>query len=105
MVPGCCSLVVPPTSRAAPGVVTPGMRTAAPWMLRAAGSTSSTSRVNTVCFVTLCTSTSGVTPDTVIVSSSVPTLMSALTVAVKFPVNSMPSRFTDAKPASAKVTV
>ena len=35
----------------------------------------------------------------------VPTRMSALTVAVKLPVNSMPSRFTDVKPASAKVTV
>ena len=63
--------------------------TAAAWMLCAAGSASSTSRVNTVCFVTLCTSTSGEAPDTVIVSSSAPTLRSALTVAVKLPVSSI----------------
>ena len=52
-------------------------------MLRAAGNASSISRVNTVCFVTLWTSTSGDAPDTVIVSSSAPTVMSAFTVAVK----------------------
>ena len=88
-----------------PEVVTPGISTAAAWMLRAAGSASITSRVITVCLVTLCTSTSGVAPDTVIVSSSAPTFRSALTVAVKFPVSSMPSRLNVLKPGSVNVTV
>src|SRR5688572_23541112 len=50
-----------------PETVTPGTITAADWMLWAAGSASSTSRVKTVCRVKLCTSTRGVAPDTVIV--------------------------------------
>ena len=79
--------------------------TAAAWMFRAAGSASMTSRVMTVCLVTLCTSTSGVAPETVIVSSSAPTFRSALTVAVNVPVSSIPSRFTALKPGSVNVTV
>ena len=41
-----------------------------------------TSRVMTRCCVTFCTSTAGASPVTVMVSSSAPTRMSALTVAV-----------------------
>ncbi len=64
-----------------------------------------TSRVMTVCLVTLCTSTSGVVPETVIVSSSAPTFRSAFTVAVNVPDSSIPSCFTALKPGSVNVTV
>ncbi len=53
----------------------------------------------------LCTSTIGDSPVTVIVSSSEPTLRSASTVAVNVPGRSMPSRRTDWKPVSVKLTV
>ena len=74
-------------------------------MLRGVGKVSSTSRVSTVCLVTDWTSTSGDDPDTVIVSSSDPTFMSAFTLAVKSVDSSIPSRFTVEKPGSVKVTV
>ena len=106
---GCCRPEVPPTSRplfpTSPEPVTPGVMTPAPSILCAAGSASSTSRVNTLCLVRLCTSTRGVAPATVIVSSSDPTFSSTLTLAVKSPINSMPSRFTVVKPGSVKVTL
>ena len=50
-------------------------------------------------------STIGVAPETVIVSSSAPTCMSAFTFAVNPVVSSMPSRLTALKPASVNVTV
>ena len=75
------------------------------WMLRPVGMASSTSRVMTVRAVMLCTSTIGDSAETVIVSSSAPTLSSALIVAVKSAVSSTPSRFTTLKPGSVKVTV
>jgi hypothetical protein len=53
---------------------------------------------------TLWTSTIGVSPLTVIVSSSAPTRRSALTVAVSCPSSSTPSRFTVLNPASVKVS-
>ena len=59
----------------------------------------------TCCRFALCTSTTGLSPVTVIVSSSEPTRRSAFTVAVNDPVSSMPSRFTVLKPASVNVTV
>ena len=52
---------------------------------------------------TLCVSTIGVSPVTVMVSSSAPTFMSALMFAVNAPVSSMPSRLTVLKPVSVKV--
>ena len=57
------------------------------------------------CCVALVTSTSGVAPVTVMVSSSWLTFSSASTVAVKLVRSSRASRFTVAKPASANVTV
>lgn len=75
------------------------------WILRPVGSMSSTSRVITVRAVMLCVSTIGDSPVTVTVSSIAPTFISALTVAVKFDVSSMPSRTTVEKPGSEKVTV
>ena len=55
--------------------------------------------------MTFCTSTTGVLPDTVIVSSTPPTFSSLFTVAVKFVVSSMPARLTELNPGSVKVTV
>ena len=57
-----------------------------------------------VCRLTLCVSTIGVSPVTVIVSASVPTFMSALIDAVNEPVSSTPSRFTVLNPVSENVT-
>ena len=58
-----------------------------------------------VCFcTTFCVSTIGLSPETVIVSSTEPTFMSALTFAVKAEVSSMPSRLTLLKPVSVNVT-
>ena len=59
----------------------------------------------TFCVLALWTSTTGVSPVTVIVSSSAPTRSSALTVATKVPVSSMPSRLTVENPGSVNVTV
>ncbi len=53
----------------------------------------------------LVTSMTGASPETVIVSETLPTLRSAFTVAMKLPVSSMPSRLTVVNPASVKVTV
>ena len=75
------------------------------WMLRPVGMTSMTSRVITVRVVMFCTSTTGVSPVTVIVSATAPTFRSALTFAVKSDVSSMPSRRTVVKPVSVNVTV
>ena len=50
-------------------------------------------------------STIGLAPVTVTVSSTAPTRSSALTVAVKPTVSSMPSRRTVENPGSVKVTV
>ena len=49
-------------------------------------------------------STTGVSPVTVIVSVTAPTLRSAFTVAVKLTFTSMASRLTVLKPASVNVT-
>ena len=50
-------------------------------------------------------STTGASPETVIVSSMAPTFISALTVAVKFAARTRPSFLTVWKPVSVKVTV
>ena len=95
---------VPPTSWLV--LVTPGMSTPIwPVDFMPAGIALSTSRVTTFCCVTFCTSTTDAWPDTVIVSSSDPTFMSALTDAVNAPVSSMPSRLTVLKPVSVNVTL
>ena len=52
-----------------------------------------------------CVSTIGDSAETVIVSSIAPTFRSALIVAVKSDVSSMPSRLTMLKPGSVNVTV
>ncbi len=50
-----------------------------------------------------CTSTIGDSPVTVMVSATSPTLMLALTDAVKEPVSSIPSRRTGPKPLSSNL--
>ena len=73
------------------------------WMLRPVGMVSSTSRVMTVRVVMFCTSTTGDSAETVIVSSTAPTFISPLIVAVKSDVSSIPSRLTVLKPGSVNV--
>ena len=75
-----------------------------PAAFRELGIAASTSLLTVCCFFALCTSTIGVSPVTVIVSSSAPTFRSALTVATNVPVSSMPSRLTVLKPGSVNVT-
>ena len=60
---------------------------------------------STVCLCAFCTSTTGVSPVTVIVSATAPTFISALTLAVNEPVSATPSRFTVLNPGRLKVTV
>src|SRR5688500_5776859 len=69
------------------------------------GSASRTSRSSTRCCRVLCTSTTGDSPVTVMVSSIPPTRRSALMRAVKLPDSSTPSRCTTAKPGNVNVTV
>jgi hypothetical protein len=68
------------------------------------GTVVSSSFVSVFCRLTLCTSTIGVSPVTVIVSVTWPTLSSAFTDATNVPVSSMPSRLTVLKPGSVNVT-
>src|ERR1043166_2775527 len=82
----------------------PGMSTAVAAHDLAVGTVVSTSLLSVVWRRTLWTSTIGVAPVTVIVSSREPTFMSAFTVATNEPVSSMPSRWTVLKPVSVNVT-
>src|SRR5436190_18689512 len=82
----------------------PGMSTAVAAHDRAVGTVVSVSLLKMVCRRTLCTSTMGVAPLTVIVSSTAPTFMSALIVATNAPLSSMPSRLTVLKPVSVNAT-
>ena len=72
-------------------------------MLRVVGSASSTSRATTCVFCALATSTSGVTPVTVTLSSIAPTRSSALIGTVTFDGSSTPSRTKVENPWSANV--
>ena len=71
----------------------------------AIGSVSRVSAVSTSCCTTFCTSTTGLAPVTVTVSSTPPTDSSTSTVAVKPAFSVIPSRMMVAKPGSVKVTV
>ena len=64
-----------------------------------------TSLLSVISRFAFCTSTTGLSPVTVIVSASEPTLSSALMVAVNVPVNSTPSRLNVLNPAKVNVTV
>ena len=69
------------------------------------GISSSVSRTKVFCVRTFRLSTTGVSPKTVTVSSTCPTFISALIVAVNDVVNSTPSRLKVLKPGSENVTV
>ena len=71
---------------------------------RAAGIAEIKSFDMTVCRLTLCVSTIGVSPVTVMVSASVPTFISALIDAVNEPLSSTASRLTVLNPVRANVT-
>ena len=83
----------------------PGCSAARLMPRRPVGMASTTSFVTTFWTLALRTSTSGVSPVTVMVSASAPTFISALTVATNDPLSSMPSRLKVLKPGSVKVTV
>ena len=82
-----------------------GMSIITPAVDRAAGIAAMRSLAIVTCRLTLCVSTTGVSPVTMMVSCTVPTVMSALIDAVKVPANSIPSRLTVLKPVRPKVTV
>ena len=81
-----------------------GIRTAVAAHDRAVGIDVNVSLSIVVCRRTLCVSTTGDSPVTVIVSATTPIFISAFTVAVNEPVNSIPSRLTMLKPVSVNVT-
>ena len=85
--------------------VTPGTSSMMPFQLLAAGVFATSSPLRICWRAAFCTSTTGVSPVTVIVSSSAPTFMSALICTVPEPASSMPSRLTVLKPVSENVTV
>ena len=97
--------MLPPTSWALPDpIVIPGVSAAKASSVLLVGTVSSASRV--ICFrvVVFCTSTTGLCPETVTVSSSAPMRISALTVAVKLAASSTPSRLNVLKEGSENVT-
>ena len=73
-------------------MITPGTSAAAVCAVRPVGTASRTSRLRTCDLAAVWMSTTGDEPETVTVSSSAPTVISALTVAVKFDGSSRPSR-------------
>ncbi len=94
----------PPTATPACDTFNPGIRDWSPAAFRELGMAAMMSRLIVCCTLTLWTSTTGDWPVTVIVSSSVPTVSSALTVATNVPVSSTPSRLTVLKPGNENVT-
>ena len=87
-----------------PVAVMPGIRFCRPSAFLEEGIAEMMSLVMICCVRALCTSTIGVSPVTVIVSSSAPTLKSAFTVATKFPDSSIPSRRTRLNPGNSNTT-
>ena len=86
-------------------VIVAGMSVMTPAYARAAGIDVTMSLLRTVCRFTLWVSMMGLSPVTVTDSSSDPTFMSALTVAVNEPFSSMPSRLKMVNPVNVKVTM
>jgi hypothetical protein len=84
-------------------VLIPGINAWIPLAVRELGMAASTSLLTVVCTRALWTSTTGVSPVTVIVSSRAPTLRSPLMVATNSPVSSMPSRLTVLNPGNVNV--
>ena len=97
--------IEPPTFCLTPVTSTAGVSAAKLTKLRSVGSWSIASRVAVDFCTTFCTSTIGLSPETVMVSVTPPTRISAPTLAVNDVVSSMPSRLTVLKPLSENVTV
>ena len=75
-----------------------------PAAVRELGMAARMSLLTVCCTFALCTSTTGVSPVTVIVSSRAPDLQVAIHRGHKRPVSSMPSRLTVLKPGNVNVT-
>ena len=84
--------------------LTPGVAFSNEPAARVAGNAAIWSLLSTVWRSVFWTSTTGVSPVTVIVSSRAPTFKSALMVAAKEPVNSTPSRLTVVNPGNVNST-
>ena len=95
---------VPPTSCVVAVPTAPGRSEAYAPLRRVVGTASSVLRAIVCCWMTFCVSTTGAAPETVTVSSSVPTFSSAFTVVVNAVVNSRSSRLTVLKPGKLNVT-
>ena len=95
----------PPTSCWYSPTCTPGTRMPRFWNDRPVGSSARTSVVSDCVCVTVSTSISGLSPVTVMVSSTPPTVIWTSTLAEKVAVSVMPSRTTMVKPGRVNVTV
>ena len=95
-----CTLALPP-----PETTIDGMSSMTAAYPRAVGTDCSRSRSSVRCCFAVCTSTTGLSPVTVMVSSSPPTLSSAFSVATKSAGRTNPSRLTVPNPGSVNVTV
>jgi len=100
-----CSPLLPPLSTPLAGDTAPGTNASIEPMLLAVGSADSVSWLITCVFDTLRVSTSGVWPETTIVSAISPTFMSALVVATKLGASCRPSRLNVVNPGSVNDTV
>jgi hypothetical protein len=85
--------------------VTPGTSSIIPFQLFAAGVLATNSPLMICWRAAFCTSTTGVSPVTVMVSASAPTFSSALICTVPEPASSTPSRLTTLKPVRLNVTL
>ena len=99
----CCTPEVPPTSGLR--TLTPGTSRAYDHMLRPVGIASWVSRVMTSTRCTCCTSTTGVSPETVIVSSTEPTDITALIGSATSAPRMSWSRTSVPNPGRVKVTL
>src|SRR5262249_53942634 len=96
---------LPPTSGRLRGTTAPAAIAAYDWMVFWTGRLSSIWRVMTVCWRTFCVSTTGLAPETVTVSWTVPGRTSTFTVAVHRVFSSTPSRLAGLNPGHVKGTV
>ena len=96
-------VALPPTSCVEAVTVMPGIRVAIELYWREVGRSRIKSRFRTCSCFEFCTSTTGVSPTTVMVSWTLPTFSAALTVTTPVPANSMPSVFVVLNPSRVKV--
>ncbi len=99
------NVIVGDSAMPLPSTVRPGVALSSAPAARDAGIDSTSSRSMTTSWRAFCTSTTGDSPVTVIVSATPPTRISAGIVTVFVPVSSIFSRLTALKPDSVNVTV